>query len=205
MPLRDHFQPPLTRRHSWQGLLAGLPAMIVIELNNFLPPEYAAEPRVYLGNPTTSDTDPPDLDVYAVLVNDVTDGTRRLVAAVEIVSPANKDRPQSRQAFVAKCAALLQAGVSVVIVDVVTDRHFNLYHDLLEFTGQPPAADPPLLYATACRTRERPQRPRLETWEHRLEIGQPLPTVPLWLTEDLAVPLDLETTYETTCRALRIA
>jgi hypothetical protein len=35
------------------------------------------------------------------------------VAAIEIVSPANKDRPEHRRKFVAKCAALLQQGVSV--------------------------------------------------------------------------------------------
>jgi hypothetical protein len=34
---------------------------------------------------------------------------------------------------------------------------------------------------------------------------QPLPCLPLWLTEDLAVPLDLEASYEQTCRDLRIA
>ena len=36
------------------------------------------------------------------------------------------------------------------------------------------------------------------------EIGSPLPTLPLWLTESLYVPLELETTYENTCRGLRI-
>ena len=36
---------------------------------------------------------------------------RRLVAAIEIVSPSNKDRRESRRAFVAKVAALLQKGV----------------------------------------------------------------------------------------------
>ncbi len=78
---------------------------------------------------------------------------RLLVAAIEIVSPANKDRPESRRAFVAKCAALLQQRVSVTIIDLVTDHHFNLYHDLLEFIGQTngsPEQAPPI-YAAACR------------------------------------------------------
>jgi hypothetical protein len=42
----------------------------------------------------------PDVDDYAVRIYDVTQG-RRLVAAVEIVSPSNKDRPQHRSLFVA--------------------------------------------------------------------------------------------------------
>ena len=158
-----------------------------------------AEPSLVL------DPEWPDTDEYEVLIHDVTDGDRRLVAAVEIVSPANKDRPESRRAFVAKCAALLQARVSVVIVDVVTTRHFNLHRELLEWTGHGVAADAPPLYATAGRVVQKKRRSRLETWEHALEVGRPLPTLPLWLTEDLAVPLDLERTYETTCRSLRIA
>jgi hypothetical protein len=34
--------------------------------------------------------------------------------------------------------------------------------------------------------------------------GQALPRLPLWLTEDFAVTLDLEASYEETCRVLRI-
>jgi len=45
---------------------------------------------------------------------------------------------------------------------------------------------------------------RLETWNHALAVGQPLPTLPLWLATDLAVPLDLDSSYEETCRILRI-
>jgi hypothetical protein len=45
---------------------------------------------------------------------------RLLVAAIELVSPANKDRPEHRNLFVAKCAALIQKGVAVSIVDTVT-------------------------------------------------------------------------------------
>ncbi len=45
----------------------------------------------------------------------------------------------------------------------------------------------------------------LDTWTDALSIGSQLPTLPLWLTENLAVPLDLESSYEETCRILRIA
>ena len=49
-------------------------------------------------------SDLPSMDEYEVRVYDTGLG-RRLVAAVEIVSPANKDRPEHRRTFVAKCAA----------------------------------------------------------------------------------------------------
>ena len=68
---------------------------------------------------------------YEVLIFDQT-RNRQLVAAIEIVSPANKDRPESRRVFVAKCAALLQQHVCVSMVDLVTIRKSNLYCDLLE-------------------------------------------------------------------------
>jgi len=84
-----------------------------------------------------------DADEYEVRVYDTQRGRRR-VAAVELISPANKDRPESRGQFVAKCAALLRQRVSVVIVDLVTVRDFNLYADLLDLTGEqnPAIGDP---------------------------------------------------------------
>jgi hypothetical protein len=151
-------------------------------------------------------TDLPDLDEYEVRVYDTKRG-RRLVAAVEIVSPANKDRPEHRRAFVAKCAALLQQLVSVTIIDLVTTRNFNLYGDLLELLGkQDPALEPepPPLYAVACRGTRREAAWQQESWLYVLALGQHLPTLPLWLADNLAVPLELEACYEETCRVLRI-
>jgi hypothetical protein len=145
-------------------------------------------------------------DEYEVLVYDTERG-RRLVAAIEIVSPANKDRPEHRRVFVAKCAALLQQLVSVTIVDLVTTRNFNLYSDLLELIG---VADPSLgrepspLYTVASRWTKKKDTSVLETWAFALTLGQPLPTLPLWLAENFSVPLELEACYEETCRALRI-
>jgi hypothetical protein len=77
-------------------------------------------------NPTlTLETELPDQYEYEVRVYDTRHG-RRLVAAIEIVSPSNKDLPENRRAFVAKVAALLQRDVSVSVVDIVTIREFNL-------------------------------------------------------------------------------
>ena len=95
----------------------------------------------------------PDYDEYEVRIYDAKRG-RHLVAAIEIVSPANEDRPEHRNLFVAKCAALLQKGVAVSIVDLVTTRHFNLYAELLTLIGHSDptlGAEPPHLYAASCR------------------------------------------------------
>lgn len=145
-------------------------------------------------------------DEYAVLIYDE-ERERRLVAAIEIVSPANKVRPEHRQAFVGKCEALLRQGVSVSIVDLVTSRHFNLYAELLQLIGHSDPTlgpEPAAISAAACRWIERGRKHVLETWSHTLRIGQPLPTLPLWLAENYSIPLELEAPYEETCRVLRL-
>lgn len=162
-----------------------------------------APPRPSISAETTL----PDYDEYEVRIYDAKRG-RRLVAAIEIVSPANKDRPEHRNVFVARCAALLQKGVAVSIVDLVTVRQFNLYAELLAFIGHSDptlGAAPPPLYAASCRWVRKEKRTLLEAWSHVLAVGQPLPTLPLWLSEELVVPLDLEQSYEQACSDLWIA
>ncbi len=160
----------------------------------------------------TFDSDLGEQYEYEVLVYDQSRG-RQLVAAVEIVSPANKDRPENRRAFIAKCVALLQNRVCVSIVDLITTRQFNLYTDLLNSIKRSDPAlrsdpafspVPPPTYAVTCRGRRVGGKPRFETWAYPLGVGQALPTLPIWLMENLMVSLDLEASYEETCRVLRI-
>ncbi len=159
--------------------------------------------------PTMSvETDlPTEADEYAVRVYD-SERDCRLVASVEIVSPANKDRPERRRDFVAKCSALLEQLVSVAIIDLVSIRQFNLYAELIEALDRPelkPPTDISSMYAATCRWRREQTRGRFESWATPLAVGQALPQLPLWLSETLAIPLDLEPSYEATCQILRIA
>jgi hypothetical protein len=148
-----------------------------------------------------------DQDEYEVRVYDSRHG-RRLVAAIEILSPSNKDRPESRRTFVAKVAALLQHDVCVSLVDIVTIRQFNLYADLLELIGRSDpmlGEEPPAIYAVTLRGRKPAgKRSRLDSWFYPITLGQPLPTLPIWLDAELGVFLDLDTSYEEACRVLRI-
>lgn len=148
-----------------------------------------------------------ELDEYEVRVYDV-DRLRTLVAAIEIVSPANKDRPDTREQFVNKVAALLRQDVCVAIVDIVTTRDANLYAELLARLGRgdPALADSPSLYAVTLRGRKPPkQRSLLDAWFFPLAIGQALPTIPLWLGPELRIELPLDPSYQEVCRLLRIA
>jgi hypothetical protein len=193
--LRDHFRPPLDDLRHWEGFHATWPVMIVAQLRQQLPRGYFAEPRVHSAQ-----------EGYEVLVFDEK-CRRRLVAAVEIVSPANKDRSEHRRAFVAKCAGLLRENVSVIIVDVVTNHSQSLYAELLALLGEsdPSLQSPaPQLYAATCRPTKRENEWLLEAWTHSLELGRSLPTVPLWLADDLALPLNLDESYEQSCGILNL-
>jgi hypothetical protein len=223
MPLRDHFHPPVSKLASWEALHGQWPAVIVQQLKKQLPAGFVSEPRVHFGaqievdvatavwapaRPTVAvETELPDYDEYEVRIYDAERG-RQLVAVVELVSPANKDRPEKRNAFVGKCAALLQKGVAVSIVDLVTTRQFNLYAELMAFldlSDPTLGTEPPPVYAASCRWVRGGKQAVLQTWSHILALGQPLPILPLWLTDLRAVPLDLEQSYEKACDDLSIA
>jgi hypothetical protein len=138
-------------------------------------------------------------------------GTWTLVAAIELVSPANKDRDETRRAFAVKCGSYLQKGISVVVVDTVTVYEANLHRklcDLLDlpdvFTWSSPTGLSAVAYRTAKTVDKQSERVRLEVWPHQLAVGMPLPTLPLWLAPGLAVPLELELTYTAACESLVI-
>jgi hypothetical protein len=121
-----------------------------------------------------------------------------LVAAIELVIPGNKDRDEARGAFAAKCAAYLQRGIGLMVVDIVTSRHTNLHDELMRLLGHTarltfPAPTP--LYATAYRPAHRQGRNEIDLWREPLALGQPLPTLPLAVRGLGCMPIDLEGTY----------
>jgi hypothetical protein len=136
------------------------------------------------------------------------DGDPRLAAAVELLSPRNKDRPAARQAFAVKCVGYLQQGSSVVVVDTVTTRRADLNSTILSLLGADVgAAALPLASLSAVSYRavgREEESQQLEVWPAPLALGQPLPTLPLWIASDFSVPLDLEASYQMTCADLRI-
>jgi hypothetical protein len=137
-----------------------------------------------------------------------TEGGRTLAAAIELVSPGNKDRALKRRLFAAKCATYLSRGIGLIVVDVVTSRRGNMHDEMadllsldagLRMPGQPP------LYAVAYRPLREGGQGRIETWPVPLEVGQPLPTLPLSLHAELCVPVNLEAAYGEACQRRRVA
>jgi len=117
MPLQDHFQAPLSLRRHWQSFHNAW-ATYVSALNSQLPQNFFAEPNVHFGieiDVATFGWDPPapTATLPLALATDVVEirvfshaAGPVLAAAIELVSPANKDRPESRDAFVSSVPAI---------------------------------------------------------------------------------------------------
>ena len=145
-------------------------------------------------------------DVIEVQVFHMSGGAT-LVAAIELVSPGNKDQPEARRAFAAKCLSYLQQGIGLVIVDIVSERLANLHNELIHLMEQPEAFElpgAPALYAVAYRPTRRETGDHIEMWPIPLAMGRTLPVMPLALRAVATVPVDLEATYTTTCADCRM-
>jgi hypothetical protein len=154
-------------RESGRGSRSGLGDEGSLMVASWAPPD----PQILL------DIEIPEPSEY--VVNVYTQDEFRLVAAVELVTPSNKDRPENRKTFVNKSEALLKKDVCVTIVDVVTSRTATLYGELLdELAAERTTISRSAIYAATCRGRRSGARWRLESWEHELIIGVALPTLP---------------------------
>lgn len=122
----------------------------------------------------------------------------RLVALLEIVSPANKDRPQSVEEFAAKIASALRAGVHAVVVDLFPPGlhdpqgiHGAIQEQLNQFE-QPydlPDEEPLTLAGYVAGL-------RIDGYLEHLAVGAVLPEMPLFLRPDRYINVPLEATYQ---------
>ena len=147
---------------------------------------------------------PDDLEVH---VRDERDDAR-LVAVVELVSPRNKDRPESRSAFAAKSAAYLYRGVGLVTLDVVTGRQFNLHNELIDLLRLDSRFAHARGRAAVCRVVPTGQTRRSRSDRSlagRLDDRGDCPSCHLPLRSAQPVPLDLESAYDDACRRSRLS
>lgn len=160
-----------------------------------------------LAEATLTATLPPPAELPIVGVYSVYDASR-LVAAIEIVSPGNKDRPEMVQAFVEKTLLLLQDGVHLMVVDVISLPKQSMRRPILKRLGlDEEAAQSNVLWVSSyCALPGGEPQPHLTVreWAEPVEVGQPLPTLPLFLRADqLWVMVDLDSTYRATLQAGR--
>jgi hypothetical protein len=93
------------------------------------------------------------------------------------------------------------------VVDVVTSRRGNLHNELITFLGLEASlamADAPSLYAVGYRPVRTGGGEQVLTWPFPLTVGEALPVVPLSLSAEQCVPLDLEAGYAEACQRRRL-
>lgn len=118
-----------------------------------------------------------------------------LAGVIEFVSPANKKEADERAAFVRKCAAYLQRGVGLVVVDVVTNRLANLHNELMRAVGGGAYQLDGPTYVAAYAPTHGGGGNAADVWALPCPVGAVIPTVPLILRRGPVVTPDLEGTY----------
>ena len=122
-------------------------------------------------------------------------GRGKVVAIIEIVSPGNKDSRHAIRAFVEKAADVLMQGVNLLVVDLFppTPRDPLGIHKAIwdELTDEPFALPP-----GKDRTAAAYLGGDLPTaYVESLGVGDPLPSLPLFLSDARYVPAPLEASY----------
>jgi hypothetical protein len=141
---------------------------------------------------------PADFPPSCTIEIHTTEGGRTLVAAIELVSPGNKDRAVKRRMFGAKCATYLSKGIGLIVIDVVSSRKGNLHNEMIDLVGWDQSlkmAGEESLYCVGYRPLREQQTGRIETWPMVLEIGESLPTMPLSLHAELCLAVEFEAAY----------
>ena len=221
MPLHDWSDLP-----GWDGVhqLWGVELLHAIQL--LLPPAYrvyiGTRPTFAIGrpddgrpdvgvshwNPGGSTTTPvahdslePDEEVAVMVLAAETallvERAGRLVAAVELVSPRNKDRLSAQAAYSAAYTGYLLRGVHLLLVDV--HRRPTAFSFADRIAGELGMSQHPLPSPNAVGYRVGGPTPEggrfLALWRRPLAVGEPLPPMVLPLSPDESVTVDLDGTY----------
>jgi len=128
----------------------------------------------------------------------------RLVALVEVVSPANKDRSQTALDFAAKAVSALDLGVHLLLLDLFPPGPHDpggmhgIIRQRLAQSDEPydlPADEPLTLASYAAG-------PQVEMYLEHLAVGTALPEMPLFLRVDRTINVPLEATYQEAYRGM---
>ena len=220
MPLHDW-----SALQGWDGVHQVWMVELLYAIKPLLPPAYRAyigtTPTFAIGGPddgrpdvgirdwptedvtgagTDSNLQPDEEVAVATLSADtalLVERAGRLVAAIELVSPRNKDRVSSQSAYAAAYTGYLLRGVHLVLVDVHRRPiAFSFADQIANGLGmsQPPVPAP---YAIAYRVGgPSPDGGRfLAVWRRPLTVGESLPELRLPLSMNESVSVDLEGTY----------
>jgi hypothetical protein len=139
-------------------------------------------------------------DLYAEKADRLTVRHRhgRIVAVLEIVSPGNKGSRAEFRAFVEKSADLIRQGVHLVIIDLFPPGkrdplgvHKAIWDEFFEEDFDLPPGKP-LTLASYTAGGEK------VAYVESVGVGDQLPDMPLFLSQDFYIQVPLEDTYQTT-------
>ena len=122
-------------------------------------------------------------------------GRGKVVAIIEIVSPGNKDSRNAMRTFVENAADILNQGVNLLVVDLFppTSHDPNGIHKAIsdELGDEPFEAPPgkPLTVASYIGG-DLPM-----AYVDSVGVGDPLPSLPIFLSDTRYIPAPLEATY----------
>ncbi|HUY33071.1 MAG TPA: DUF4058 family protein [Pirellulales bacterium] len=128
----------------------------------------------------------------------------RLVALVEIISPANKDRRGHVEQFAEKAVSALEVGVHLLLVDLFPPGPYDpqgmhgIILQRLQQSDEPydlPADEPLTLAGYAAGT-------LVDVYLEHIAVGADLPEMPLFLTPDRYIDVPLEATYQEAYRGV---
>lgn len=124
----------------------------------------------------------------------------QLIAALELVSPRNKDRVDSKETYTNRYLGYLRLGVHLLLVDVLPrPRNFSFSDAITRGLGLDVPPLPPPFAATYRVGEPVPVGDDMGSlvalWRRPLRAGEPLPTLPLPLSVHREVLIDLEETY----------
>jgi Protein of unknown function (DUF4058) len=128
----------------------------------------------------------------------------RLIALIEIVSPANKDRGPHVEELVEKAVAALERGVHVLLIDLLPPGahdpagiHGSIVQTLDQYSAPYvlPAGSPLTMASYVAG-------PAIEIYLEHLVVGSALVDMPLFLRADRYVNVPLEPTYQSTYRGV---
>jgi hypothetical protein len=143
-----------------------------------------------------------DEDSYARRANRLVIRHRHgeVVAVIEIVSPGNKNSQAALGAFVRKAADLIWQGIHLLVVDLFPPSegdpqgiHKEIWDEISTAPFELPS-DKPLTVAAYRAS------PTKTAYVEPVAVGDPLPSLPIFLTDDEYVPAPLDETYGTSWR-----
>jgi hypothetical protein len=204
--LLDWIQPRLPA--GYRAYLGSVPALTIDTPNGRPDPSvrHWTPPPAETAGAAASEEAAPDQEGVATFTLDPhraihIDLGGRLMAALEVVSPRNKDRPSARERYLGRYVGYLRQGVHLLLIDALPRPAGFSFADALAANlgyAQPACPAP---CAVSYRVGEPvPEGTLLAVWRRCLRVGEPLPTVPLALDLRQRVPIDLEHTYREAAR-----